>query len=147
MTLAGWQPSLNRSHGWSFWKVCHTLRPRSRGQNYSTVWKVLLQAIRMCNMKALSILVRKLWLRLKFFKSRSYFKVKVTKSKNLVPCVKSCHKQYTTFCLVSFALYNVCIHQTRLSVFPCCHVCSFVSSALTPKPNTWMIKMFQLLFL
>ena len=32
----------------------------------------------MCNMKALSLLVRKLWPRLKFFKSRSDFKVKVT---------------------------------------------------------------------
>ena len=30
----------------------------------------------MCNMKALSLLVRKLWPRLKFFKSRSNFKVK-----------------------------------------------------------------------
>ena len=35
----------------------------------------------MCTMKALSLLVRKLWPRLKFFKSRSNFKVKVTRSK------------------------------------------------------------------
>ena len=35
----------------------------------------------MCNMKALSLVVRKLWQRLKFFKSRSNFKVKVTRSK------------------------------------------------------------------
>ena len=33
----------------------------------------------MCNMKALSLLLRKLWLRLKFF-IRSNFKVKVTRS-------------------------------------------------------------------
>ena len=33
----------------------------------------------MCNMKALSLLVRKSWPRLKFFKSRSNFKVKVTR--------------------------------------------------------------------
>ena len=33
-------------------------------------------------MKALSLLVGKLWPRLKFFKSRSNFKVKVTRSKN-----------------------------------------------------------------
>ena len=32
-------------------------------------------------MKVLSFLVRKLWPRLKFFKSRSNFKVKVTRSK------------------------------------------------------------------
>ena len=31
-----------------------------------------------CNMKALSLVERKLWPRLKFFKSRSNFKVKVT---------------------------------------------------------------------
>ena len=36
------------------------------------------QGIHMCNMKALSLLVRKLWPRLKLFKSRSNFKVKVT---------------------------------------------------------------------
>ena len=35
----------------------------------------------MCNMKALSLLVRKLWPRLKIFQSRSNFKVKVTRSK------------------------------------------------------------------
>ena len=49
----------------------------------------------MCNMKALSFLVRKLWPRLKFFKSRSNFKVKFTKSKITVPCKRSCHKEYT----------------------------------------------------
>ena len=35
----------------------------------------------MCNMRALSLVVKKLWPRLKFFKSRSTFKVKVTRSK------------------------------------------------------------------
>ena len=40
----------------------------------------------MCNMKVLSLLIRKLWPRLKFFKSRSDFKVKVTRSKIMVPC-------------------------------------------------------------
>ena len=49
----------------------------------------------MCNIKALTILVRKLWPRLKFFKSRSNFKVKVTRSKIMVPCAISCHKEYT----------------------------------------------------
>ena len=45
-------------------------------KNYGTMWKVLTQAIHMCNMKALSLLVRKLWPRLKFFKGRSNFEVK-----------------------------------------------------------------------
>ena len=49
----------------------------------------------MCNMKALSFVVKKLWPRLKFFKSRSNFKVKVTRSKIMVPCERSCHKEYT----------------------------------------------------
>ena len=35
----------------------------------------------MCNIKVLSLLVRKLWLMLKFFKIRSNFKVKVRRSK------------------------------------------------------------------
>ena len=30
-----------------------------------------------------------------FFKSRSNFKVKVTSSKVMVPCERSCHKEYT----------------------------------------------------
>ena len=42
-------------------------------------------------MKALPLLVKKLWPRLKFFKSRSNFKVKVTRSKILVPVERSCH--------------------------------------------------------
>ena len=48
----------------------------------------------MCNMKILSFLVRKLWPRLKFFKSRSNFKIKVTRSNIMVPCERSCHKKY-----------------------------------------------------
>ena len=46
-------------------------------------------------MKALPFLVRKLWQMLKFFKSRSNFKVKVIRSKILVPMDRSCHKEYT----------------------------------------------------
>ena len=49
----------------------------------------------MCNMKAISLPVRKLRPRLKFFKSRSNFKVKVTRSKIMVPFELSCHKEYT----------------------------------------------------
>ena len=59
------------------------------------MWKVLSQGIYMCNMKALSLLVWKLWPRLKFFKSMSNFKVKVTMSKKMVPCERSGHKEYT----------------------------------------------------
>ena len=64
-------------------------------KNYSTIRKVLSQGIHMCNMKALSLMAKKLWPRLKFFKSRSNFKVKVTKSKITVPSERSCHKEYT----------------------------------------------------
>ena len=64
-------------------------------KNYGTMWKVLSQEIHVCNLEALSLPVRKLWPRLKFFKSRSNFKVKVTRSKIMVPCEKSCHKEYT----------------------------------------------------
>ena len=46
-------------------------------------------------MKALSLLVKKLWPRLKFFKSRSNFKVKVTRSKMLSLMERSCHKECT----------------------------------------------------
>ena len=49
----------------------------------------------MCNMKALSRMVEKLWPRLKFFKSKSNFKVKVTRFKIMVSCERSCHKEYT----------------------------------------------------
>ena len=47
---------------------------------------VLSQAIHMCNMKALSLLVINVWPGLEFFKSRSNYKVKVMRSKVMVPC-------------------------------------------------------------
>ena len=79
-----------------FLKVGQTSRSRSRGKKkYGTMWKVLSQGKHMCNMKVLSLLERKLWQRLKFFKSRSNFKVKVKRSKIMVPCERSCHKEYT----------------------------------------------------
>ena len=59
------------------------------------MWKVLSQGIHMWNMKALSLMVQKLWLRLKFLKSRSNLKVKVTRSKIMVWSERSCHKEYT----------------------------------------------------
>ena len=57
--------------------------------------KVLSQGMYICNMKALSLLIRKLWPMLKFLKSRSNFKVKVTRSKFVVPMKRSCHKECT----------------------------------------------------
>ena len=56
-TLPKWQPPLKRKHG----------KRQGQGQNYGTIWKVLLQTIPMCNMKAISLLVRKVWLRIIFF--------------------------------------------------------------------------------
>ena len=50
-----------------------------------TMLKVLSKGILMCNMKAASLLLLKLWPRLKFVKSRSNFKVKFTRSKLMVP--------------------------------------------------------------
>ena len=49
----------------------------------------------MCHMKALPLVVFELWPMLKFFKSRSNFKVKATRSKIMVPCERSCHEEYT----------------------------------------------------
>ena len=53
--------------------------------NFGTHGKVLSQGMYIWNMKALPLLVRKLWPRLKFFKRRSNIKVKVTRSNILVP--------------------------------------------------------------
>ena len=47
------------------------------------------------NMKALSFMVRKLWAILKFFKSRSKLRVKVTYTKLMIPLEKSCHNEHT----------------------------------------------------
>ena len=58
-----------------------------------TMWKVLSQGIHLCNMKALFLLVSKIWPRLKFFKRRSNFKV--TRSKIIVSYERSCPKEYT----------------------------------------------------
>ena len=38
---------------------------------------------------------KKVMVKVKVFKSRSNFKVKVTRSKIMVPCERSCHKNYT----------------------------------------------------
>ena len=59
-------------------------------------WTQSLDVVKMIsNMKALPLLVRKLWPKLKFFKSRSNFKVKVHRSKILVLVERSCHKECT----------------------------------------------------
>ena len=85
MTLAGQQQSLNSSQGYSFSKVGKTSRSRSQSKNYGTTWKVLSQGIHIWNKKALSLLLRKLWPRLKFFKRRSNFKVNIIRSNIMVP--------------------------------------------------------------
>ena len=78
-----------------FLKVGQTSRSRSQGQKFFCNGKVLSQGMYICNMKVLPLLVRKLLSRLKFFKSRSNVKVKVTRSKILVPMERSCHKECT----------------------------------------------------
>ena len=103
-------------------------------------------------MKALSLLVRKLWPRLKFltvvkglvtrnthvqyaspitsglkvlskvkvfFKSRSNFKVKFTRSKIMVRCERSCHKEYTSEIWKLF-IFNGLKVMAKVNVFcPC----------------------------
>ena len=61
-------------------------------KNYGTMWKALSQEIHMCNMKSLSLLIRKLCPRLMLFRRRSNFKVKVTRSKFIVPYGRSYHE-------------------------------------------------------
>jgi hypothetical protein len=46
-------------------------------------------------MKSLSLAIQKIWPMLKFLKSGSNFKVKVTRSNILVPIERSCHKEHT----------------------------------------------------
>ena len=78
-----------------FSKVGQKSRSRSRGKNFVSNRKVLPQEKHMWNVKALSLLVEKLWPRLTFFKSRSKVKVKVKKSNILVSTERFCHKEYT----------------------------------------------------
>ena len=90
-TLARRQPSINSSQGSSFSKV--KLQGQGRKvKTYGIMWKVLSRRNNVYNMKALSLVVWKLWPRLKFFKSRP--NVKVTRSKIMVPYERSCHKEY-----------------------------------------------------
>ena len=63
-------------------------------QNFGIVRKVLPQGISMLNLKALSLSVQKLMPSLSLFKSGSKVKVKVTRSKILVPRERFCHKKY-----------------------------------------------------
>jgi hypothetical protein len=55
--------------------------------------KVLSQGTCIWNTKALSLTIQKIWLKLKFLKSG--LKVKVTRSKIMVPLECACHKEYT----------------------------------------------------
>ena len=72
--------------------MCETPRSKSRGQKLWYQVKGLV--IRNTHVQYKSPISSGLRLRLKFFKSRSNFKVKVTRSKIMVPCERSCHKEY-----------------------------------------------------
>jgi hypothetical protein len=45
-------------------------------------------------MKAILLTIQKIWPILKFLKSRSNIKVKVSRSKIMVPIERSCHKEH-----------------------------------------------------
>jgi hypothetical protein len=51
--------------------------------------------IKNTHMKSLSLTIQKIWPMLKFLKSGSNFKVKVTRSKVMIPIKRSCHKEHT----------------------------------------------------
>ena len=93
---------ISYDQGLSFWKVGQTSRSRSWGQKLRYCVKGL--EMHICNMKALALLLWKLWPRLKFLKSRSNFKVKITRSKIMVWCERSCLKEYTYEILKSYLL-------------------------------------------
>ena len=73
---------------------CHS-KFKDKVKNYGMVWKVLSRGIHVWSMKALYLTVHKLWPRWKFWKSRSNFKVKVTRSKIMKWHERSCHKECT----------------------------------------------------
>jgi hypothetical protein len=74
---------------------------KTQGQDfkiYGSNTKVLSQVICIWNIKALSLTmltIQNIWPMLKFLKSGSNLKVKVTWSKILVPLESSCHKEHT----------------------------------------------------
>jgi hypothetical protein len=71
---------------------------KTQGQDfkiYGSNTKVLSQVTCIWNMKALSLTIQIIWPKLKFLKSGSNFKVKVRRSKILVPIKRSCHKEHT----------------------------------------------------
>ena len=82
-TLAGSQPSQNSSQGLSFAKVVQVQGHKVKSNG--ATWKVLSQGIHTCNMKGLIIvfiLIWKSWQSSNLFKSKSNFKVKVTRLKS-----------------------------------------------------------------
>jgi hypothetical protein len=65
---------------------------------YGSNIKVMLQGTciwKFRNTKALSLTIQKIWPKLKFLKSGSNFKVKVTRSKIMAPLERSCRKKHT----------------------------------------------------
>ena len=79
-----------------FLKIGHISRSWSLGQKLWYGMKGLITRSAHVKYEALPLLVKKLWPRLKFLKSRSYFKVKVTRSKVMVQHERSYHKPYGT---------------------------------------------------
>ena len=95
--------------------------------------KVMWKGVHMWNMKTLSLLVWKLWQRLKFFKSRSN-KVKV---KIMVPYERSCHKEYT--CNTRSLSVMVCKIMAKVKVFPThAH-----TRAMTWAPRTFVLTHYK----
>ena len=98
-TYAIWKPDLfwfeSYGQGYSFSKVGQTSSSRSQNQK---LW---------CHVKGLVIRDKhvqyespitsglKVMTKVKFFKSRSLFKVKVIRANTMVQCERSCHKEYT----------------------------------------------------
>ena len=86
----------------------------------------------MCNMKALSLLVGKLWPRLKFFKSKSNSKVKVTRSNIIVPSERYCHKEYT----YESSIFNGFKVMAKVKVFV--YAANANGRAMTLAPRTFV---------
>ena len=91
--LAGRQPSLNSSQ--SFSKVGQSSRSRSQGQKLWYRVKGLVTRNTQVQYESPITSGLKVMAKVKVFQSRSNFKVKVTRSKIMVPCERSCHKKYT----------------------------------------------------
>ena len=78
-----------------FLKVGQASRSRSLGQNFWHQWKGLVTRNVHMKYESPTSSGSEAMTQVKVFKSRSNSKVKVTRSKILVPIKRSCHKEYT----------------------------------------------------